>query len=114
MIIDVICYYILMIILAVIFDLVGLGIDFNNTLMVYAFGLPVHFLYHSSLETVFGKTVGKMITKTRVVDEGGDKINFSEAAVRSLCRFIPFEAFTFLGSGLGLHDRLSKTRVING
>jgi len=34
--------------------------------------------------------------------------------IRSLCRFIPLEAFSFLfNDGSGWHDTISSTKVIN-
>jgi len=50
---------------------------------------------------------------TIVVDERGNKISFGKAALRSLCRIIPFEAFSFLGEeGRGWHDTITNTYVI--
>ncbi len=76
-------------------------------------GFGAFFLYYILLEGLFGFTLGKLITGTRVVKVTGGPPGFGAAAVRTLCRLIPFEAFTFLGEpGNGLHDKLSKTRVV--
>ena len=114
LVVDVICYYALFFALAVLLGATGMSGIIDSKGVAYLVAFSVHFIYHCTLETYFGKTVGKMITKTKVVDEMGNKITFFDAATRSLCRLIPFEGFSFLGNGLGLHDRLSKTRVING
>lgn len=47
--------------------------------------------------------------------EDGTKPDFKAVALRTLCRFIPFEAFTYLGSSnpMGWHDKLSSTRVVS-
>lgn len=45
-----------------------------------------------------GKTIGKYITKTIVVMEDGSKPKASDIVLRSLCRLIPFDAFSFLGT----------------
>ena len=71
--------------------------------------------YRIPMEYYFGETVGKYITKTTVIDYGGNKITFKAALVRSLCRWIPFE---FLSLGLGAdakawHDLISKTYVVD-
>jgi uncharacterized RDD family membrane protein YckC len=115
MIIDVIVYYAIFFIVMVILGMLGIGaIILESKAATYVTAIFLHFLYFTSFESFRGKTVGKMITRTRVVDEDGNRILFSKAATRSLCRFIPFEAFTFLGGkAVGLHDKLSKTRVIN-
>ena len=49
-----------------------------------------------------------------VVLEDGTKPTTSDIVIRSLCRFIPFEAFSFLGDeGRGWHDSLSDTYVVD-
>ncbi len=61
-----------------------------------------------------GKTIGKYITKTLVVMEDGAKPKASDIILRSLCRLIPFEAFSFLGAeGRGWHDSMSNTYVVD-
>ena len=43
------------------------------------------------------------------------ELKFNDILVRTFCRYIPFEAFTFLGnkSPIGWHDKLSKTIVVS-
>ncbi|MEY3398790.1 MAG: hypothetical protein RL220_1384 [Bacteroidota bacterium] len=61
-----------------------------------------------------GKSLGKYITQTRAVGLDGQKINFRQSLLRSLCRCIPFEPLSFFGEGPGgWHDRLTDTVVIN-
>lgn len=72
------------------------------------------FAYYTLLEGAFnGKTIGKFITRTRAVQEDGSPLTWERAALRSLCRLIPFDAFSFMFSDIGWHDKLSKTRVVN-
>jgi uncharacterized RDD family membrane protein YckC len=72
------------------------------------------FLYYLTFEGAFGWTFGKLITKTRVVDESGAKPKFTKLLGRNLVRFIPFEPFSFLGqNAVGWHDKWSGTRVIS-
>lgn len=71
--------------------------------------------YYTLSEGFFGRTLGKLITGTKVVGADGQRIPMSKAFTRSLCRFIPFEAFSFLGSeARGWHDSITKTWVIKG
>jgi uncharacterized RDD family membrane protein YckC len=71
-------------------------------------------LYYTLLEGFFGRSVGKFITGTILVDENGQKPSFGAIFKRSLCRLIPFDTFSFLGSdGRGWHDTLSDTYVVN-
>lgn len=67
------------------------------------------------METLFrGKSLGKLITKTRVVMEDGSNPSYIDYLKRSFCRLIPFEALSFLGSeGRGWHDSISKTYVVD-
>jgi len=118
MIIDMICYYVLVFILGAMLGIIAVlsGIEINNINkgFYYLLAFGAMFAYYSFFESRWGRTVGKMITKTRVVDEHGNNITFNKAANRSFCRLIPFEAFSFLNQrGVGLHDSITKTRVIN-
>ena len=82
-------------------------------LMSYVIGWGTTLLFYTLMEGLLkGKTLGKYITRTRALDEHGELLTFSKAFIRSLCRFIPFDALTFLGEKSGLHDRLSKTMVV--
>lgn len=72
------------------------------------------FLYCFVMESLWGKTVGKMVTHTKVVDENGNAPSMGRIFIRTLSRFIPFEAFSFLrAEPVGWHDSISKTRVVN-
>ncbi|HEU5074760.1 MAG TPA: RDD family protein [Polyangiaceae bacterium] len=73
---------------------------------------PVMIGYYVFFEGVLGATPGKMVTRTRVVGLDGGTPSLGQILGRTLSRFVPFEAFSFLGSGSGWHDRWSKTRVV--
>jgi uncharacterized RDD family membrane protein YckC len=76
-------------------------------------GLGLFLVYYVLLEGIFGRTLGKLITGTKVVNEDGDKASFGQVLGRTLCRFIPFEPFSVLGrEGRGWHDSIPKTLVI--
>ena len=71
--------------------------------------------YHILMEYFLGKTVGKFVFKTRVVNRYGNRISLKEAVIRFVSRFIPFE-FASLALGIDArawHDVLSKTYVID-
>lgn len=70
--------------------------------------------YHIVCESVWQKTLGKVITKTKVVDMQGNKPKFWTIVLRSICRMIPFDfiSFFFGGYPVGWHDSLSKTFVV--
>lgn len=88
-------------------------IDSIGLLEQYIFGTIVGTVYYTLFESITGRSIGKLITKTKVVNEEGGKPTFHALLIRSLCRFIPFEAFSFLGAETkGWHDTISNTRVI--
>jgi uncharacterized RDD family membrane protein YckC len=88
------------------------GIDVRPMGVSFLFGLVTIFGYYVLLEGMFGFTVGKLITGTRVVALDGSKAKFGAVVGRTLSRFVPFEPFSFLGNTAGWHDRWSGTRVI--
>lgn len=69
------------------------------------------FCYYFFSELFFGKTLGKLITKSTVVSETGEKPTMNQIVIRSLSRLIPFDNFSFLLGERGWHDKLSKTEV---
>lgn len=72
--------------------------------------------YYVALEGVFGISIGKLMTGTRVVNEQGNTPTLAQAVVRTLSRFIPFEALSLAFSdddrARGWHDSLARTYVI--
>jgi len=74
--------------------------------------LAVVFAYFYGLENSIGQTVGKMITKTKVVNIEGGKPTTQQMLVRTFSRLIPLESVLLIG-GKWLHDSLSQTRVVN-
>ena len=66
------------------------------------------FIYFFSTEAVFSRTLGKAVNGSFVVFERGRVLS---ALWRTLSRFIPLEAFSFIGRSEGWHDTLSSTTV---
>ncbi|MFA7290426.1 MAG: RDD family protein, partial [Melioribacteraceae bacterium] len=74
----------------------------------------VIFFYYLISESILNTTVGKLITRTSLTQLNGDKVRFSQILIRTFCRFIPFEQFSFLTKNpYGWHDSISETRVVN-
>jgi len=86
-------------------------IPIERNILLFSVMIPYFLL----TETIFGKTVGKMVTKTKVIMLDGTKANFWRITVRTICRFLPFDALSFVFSRLprGWHDRFSGTVVVN-
>lgn len=79
----------------------------------YLLGVILTIIYYPFFESIFYLTPGKILTKTTVITENGQKPTFINILGRTFCRFIPFEFFSFLGNpGRGWHDTISKTRVV--
>ena len=72
--------------------------------------------YYTAFESLGGRTLGKLVTGTRVVSETGGPASFLQILGRSFARQIPFEALSFLSAErvapVGWHDSLSRTRVV--
>jgi len=86
--------------------------DRLNQFLLYLSLFAAFFGYYAGMETGFQKTLGKFITKTRVVKSDGGKAPAADIIARTFCRLIPFDRVTYLFSLTGIHDRLSDTIVI--
>ena len=87
----------------------------NRTeLSIYRIGSLIFFiaLYYIPFEYKTQKTLGKIITKTKVVTFEGNKPELVDIINRTFCRLIPFDRFSFLYSRNGFHDAISRTKVI--
>jgi len=86
---------------------------FKDQIGSYIFILLLSFLYYTIFESFTGKTLGKYLTKTKVVNPEGEKPVWTKILLRSLCRFIPLDQISFLFDfKSGWHDTLSKTIVV--
>jgi uncharacterized RDD family membrane protein YckC len=95
----------------------GLYYEDRVTLILWSwlFALAFDILFYAVLESLTnGKTPGKLITRTRAVNDDGSRISARTALLRSLSRAVPFEAFSALGAvSYPWHDRWTKTYVID-
>ncbi|MBK6979667.1 MAG: RDD family protein [Cytophagaceae bacterium] len=117
--------YLVSIFLAGLLSLIlNLILDFSGIFMEYSFlendAIFVLFFYffwpfyYIVSESLFGKTIGKSITKTKVVDFNGEKPAFWRILIRSFSRFLPYEPLTFFSQKrFGWHDKVSRTKVVN-
>jgi uncharacterized RDD family membrane protein YckC len=84
--------------------------------VISSYQIPIAILfflfYYIVFEGLSSRTPAKFILGTVVVREDGGTPTFGKIVIRTLCRCIPFEPFSFFGE-LGLHDRLSGTRVVS-
>ncbi len=81
----------------------------------YVFTITFFVFTLAILESVTGgKTLGKLVTGTRAVNQDGSRISSKTAILRCLSRLVPLEAFSALGSpSFPWHDRWTNTYVID-
>ena len=78
------------------------------------FGLPFTVFYYTPMEVLLGRSLGKMLTKTRVVRaEDGAPISWGQGLIRSLVRLFGLEALVYIFTVRGPHDYFSKTLVVD-
>lgn len=83
--------------------------------IIFKFGVfyLVYLAYYFTFEFFLGQTVGKMVTKTKVVDNFHKKSSVKKIILRTLLRLNPFDFLSYLfGHNLGSHDVISKTILI--
>lgn len=91
------------------------AINFNDSIsgigsVILLFSIPS---YYVMMEYKFGKTLGKLITKTKVVSKDGNPLSLGQCIGRLFCRIIPFERFSGLFSdGVFWHDSIPGTLVV--
>ena len=87
------------------------GVKAMQSIPDFALGLLILSAYYVFFEGIWARTPGKLVFGTVVVTETGTKPSIKQVIGRTLCRFIPFEALSFL-SERGWHDSIPKTRVV--
>lgn len=83
-------------------------IDTITTMIIFGFFMGL-------IEAIFkGKTLGKLITGTKAVNEDGTPITFGTALGRGFSRAVPFNALSALGTpSHPWHDKWTNTYVID-
>lgn len=117
--IDVVFFYIITFIVGVLIGIIIVAtgnVDLlrdDSTLMKFLdlMGYPIFFLYYAISEGLGGATLGKLICGYTVIDDQANKVSFPKVLLRTICRYIPFEAFSCFAER-GWHDTLSKTYVV--
>jgi uncharacterized RDD family membrane protein YckC len=100
------------VVIGVIFGAVGMGHLIAGTNENFL-GVILMLFYYGLMEGIMGRTLGKFVSGTKVINTDGTDPSFGKALGRTLCRFIPFDAFSFLGGGPGgWHDTITNTRVV--
>ncbi|MGB6037324.1 MAG: RDD family protein [Cryomorphaceae bacterium] len=70
------------------------------------------FLYYFILELKYQKTIGKVLTNTKVVGLDGAPPKSGNIALRSICRFFHFDVLSYWVGAYGMHDGYSRTMTV--
>jgi uncharacterized RDD family membrane protein YckC len=121
LLIDSVSYYVFALLVGLLLGFAGAGELLSKISKSYdtLFGYAIIAAYYLLFEGIFQKTIGKFITRTKVVmRKDGSKPDFKHICYRTFSRFIPFDALSFLFSSSenveksGWHDSLSGTIVV--
>lgn len=105
-------YFVLVILSYLISSIPAVNDSLLNLLNLVVF-LSYPFLY-ILMEYKFQQTPGKMVTGYLVIDKYAGKPDFKTCVLRTLIRFVPFEAFSCLGSpSRGWHDKWTDTYIVH-
>lgn len=111
--VDFVAFFITALILSLIS---GLFITTNDQtvlkLVSYVLFFISFFTYFVVMEFKFQKTIGKFLTKTKVVMIDGQRPRLNDIISRTLYRLIPIDQISFIFTKNGFHDSFSKTTVI--
>lgn len=115
-IIDMVFFYILMFSMGVVIGIANPNLldAIDDGIISRLIGLVFYGVIMSFTEAMTnGKSIGKFITKTKVVNLDGSDISLGKAFSRNMIRAIPFNAFSGLGNPcMPWHDKWSDTMVI--
>jgi uncharacterized RDD family membrane protein YckC len=120
--IDLVLFYVLLFILGFVLALVSPTFTRIVTSEQSDFGLLdrlitllLYAVYMSAVEALFhGKSLGKVITKTKAVNLDGSQISIAKAFERGFSRAVPFCVFSAFGDPCNpWQDRWTGTMVIN-
>ena len=86
----------------------------GNRALDYLVTSILYFIYIFSFEYFTkGRSIGKYITKTKVVSVDGTAPTQKDFFIRNISRLVPFDGLSFLKQDGGWHDLWSDTRVVN-
>ncbi|MFP2996971.1 RDD family protein [Spongiivirga sp. MCCC 1A20706] len=85
----------------------------GDSLMSLVVFIMIRFMYYFLPEKIYGKTLGKMITKTKVVDINRQEPTTLMLIKRTLLRAVTLLLTFISDENVAFHDQFSKTYVVN-
>ncbi len=71
-------------------------------------------VYYIPFEYFTGRTIGKMLTRTKVVTRDGEKADLGAIVLRNCARIIPFDCLSFFSENpVGWHDQAGGTMIVD-
>lgn len=109
-------YMVDMMVILFIFNFFGNINDLKNALLgnanhnyVIQIFVLIFVLYYFLLEYFFSKTLGKFLTRTKVVSKDESKVSVLQCLGRVISRFLPFEYLSFIiGGVLGIDSKINS------
>ena len=119
--IDYVVFLLLMVVVGIVWAIVspdtvsGLSNDAGFGIIDRIVTVLLYALYIGFIEAITkGRSLGKLITGTKAVNEDGSAITPATAFKRGLSRAVPFELFSAFGSpSYPWHDKWNRTYVID-
>jgi len=84
----------------------------DNFYALWLFFALTLFIYYIFFESIFGRTPGKWLSFSKVVNKKGNKPSFFQVVLRSVVRLTVIDCFFIPFLDKTLHDYLSKTNVV--
>ena len=86
----------------------------RSNLFNYGVGYLLSFFYYLLMEATCGRTIGKLVTGTKVLADNYRSPSFGHVLGRTFCRLVPFEALSILSSsGKMWHDDWTNTITVD-
>ena len=111
--IDSLCILILFVLLLRALPFILKMVSFDFVLDVNIILFVVFVFYYIIFEGISGRSLGKYITRTKVVGLNGKRPRFIQILIRTFVRLIFIEVISYLRKRpIGWHDKISNTVVI--
>lgn len=80
---------------------------------IYGSYYIIVIIYFVASVYFFGRTVGNLVTNSRILSLTRNKLTFGQIVNRTLTIFVPYNFVSLFGADIPYHDYFSKTIVVN-